>query len=72
MYLQPSDWRRDSVTNGEYLEFMRDGGYSKPELWLSDGWDTVRNNGWQAPLYWEQRDGEWLDVHPGRACSRCS
>lgn len=47
------------VTNGEYLEFMRDGGYSTPTLWLSDGWDCVNNNRWSAPLYWEQRDGDW-------------
>ena len=47
------------VTNGEYLEFMRDNGYGTAELWLSDGWDCVRNNQWSAPLYWEQRDGEW-------------
>ncbi len=47
------------TTNAEYLEFMRAGAYSKAELWLSDGWDTVRNNQWSAPLYWEQRDGEW-------------
>ncbi|MGA7463085.1 MAG: ergothioneine biosynthesis protein EgtB [Candidatus Korobacteraceae bacterium] len=47
------------VTNAEYLDFMRDGSYSNPLLWLSDGWDCVRNNQWSAPLYWEQRDGEW-------------
>jgi ergothioneine biosynthesis protein EgtB len=47
------------ITNGEYLEFMRDGGYATPTLWLSDGWDCVRNNQWSAPLYWEQREGEW-------------
>jgi ergothioneine biosynthesis protein EgtB len=47
------------VTNGEYLEFMRDGGYSTPTLWLSDGWDTARSNQWATPLYWEQRDGDW-------------
>jgi ergothioneine biosynthesis protein EgtB len=47
------------VTNGEYLDFMRDGSYSNPLLWLSDGWDCVRSNQWSAPLYWEQRDGEW-------------
>lgn len=49
------------VTNGEYLEFMRDGAYGNPMLWLSDAWDAVRGNGWQAPLYWEQHDGEWLN-----------
>jgi ergothioneine biosynthesis protein EgtB len=47
------------ITNGEYLAFMRDGGYARPELWLSMGWDTVRREGWQAPLYWEQQDGRW-------------
>jgi len=47
------------VTNGEYLAFMDDGGYERPELWLSMGWDTVQREGWQAPLYWEQRDGSW-------------
>jgi ergothioneine biosynthesis protein EgtB len=47
------------VTNGEYLEFMQDGGYRRPELWLSEGWRTVRERGWRAPLYWEEQDGEW-------------
>ena len=49
------------VTNAEYLEFMRDGGYRRPELWLSDGWDAVAANDWTAPLYWEEQDGEWLE-----------
>jgi ergothioneine biosynthesis protein EgtB len=47
------------VTNGEYMEFMADGGYESPLLWLSDGWATVLEQGWRAPLYWEERDGEW-------------
>ena len=47
------------VTNAEYIDFMRDGGYTTPGLWLSDGWDCALNNQWNAPLYWEQRDGEW-------------
>jgi len=47
------------ATNAEYIEFMRDGGYSKAELWLSDGWDCIHSNHWTAPLYWERRDGEW-------------
>ncbi len=58
VYLEAFRLASRLVTNGEYLEFMRDGGYSTPTLWLSDGWDCVRNN-WTAPLYWEQRDGEW-------------
>jgi ergothioneine biosynthesis protein EgtB len=48
------------VTNGEYLEFMADGGYAKPELWLSEGWNTVKAEQWGAPLYWwQQEDGHW-------------
>lgn len=47
------------VTNKEYLGFMEDGGYKRPELWLSLGWNTVKEKGWQAPLYWEQQDGVW-------------
>ncbi len=47
------------VTNGEYLSFMEDGGYRRPELWLSDGWSTVQREQWRAPLYWEQRGHNW-------------
>jgi ergothioneine biosynthesis protein EgtB len=47
------------VTNAEYLAFMRDGGYRRATLWLSDGWAQVQAQGWQAPLYWEERDGTW-------------
>jgi ergothioneine biosynthesis protein EgtB len=59
VYLQPFRIASRLVTNGEYVEFMREGGYTKPALWLSDGWDAVNTNSWKAPLYWEQRDGEW-------------
>jgi ergothioneine biosynthesis protein EgtB len=48
------------VTNGEWLEFMADGGYATAEHWLADGWATVNREAWQAPLYWENRDSEWL------------
>jgi len=47
------------VTNGEYMEFMNDGGYTNPLLWLSDGWDTVGSQKWNAPLYWEKVDDSW-------------
>jgi ergothioneine biosynthesis protein EgtB len=47
------------VNNGEYLAFIEDGAYRRPELWLSDGWATVGEGQWRAPLYWSQRDGGW-------------
>ncbi len=49
------------VTNAEYLDFIHDDGYQRPELWLSDGWDTVCREGWQAPLYWERTDEGWRE-----------
>jgi ergothioneine biosynthesis protein EgtB len=45
------------VTNADYLDFMRDGGYSRPDLWLSEGWDIVNTQQWKSPLYWEELDG---------------
>ncbi len=39
---------------------MRDGGYERPELWLSDGWAEVQERGWTEPFYWEERDGTWV------------
>lgn len=51
------------VTNGEWLEFMADGGYETPALWLSDGWATVKRQEWQAPGYWERSaDGQWQQM----------
>jgi ergothioneine biosynthesis protein EgtB len=50
------------VTCGEWLEFMADGGYRRPELWLSDGWGAVNTSGWLAPLYWLEEpagSGKW-------------
>ncbi|MBC7629899.1 ergothioneine biosynthesis protein EgtB [Aeromicrobium sp.] len=47
------------ITNGEWLNFMADGGYARPELWLSDGWARVKADGWRAPLYWIELDGVW-------------
>jgi ergothioneine biosynthesis protein EgtB len=48
-----------AVTAGEFLGFIADRGYQRPELWLSDGWNAVRAKGWAAPLYWELRDDTW-------------
>ncbi|MBH24598.1 MAG: hypothetical protein CMH57_09130 [Myxococcales bacterium] len=53
------------VTNGEYLEFMRDGGYATFALWLSEGWSAVQEQGWEAPLYWFERDGAWWSMTLG-------
>ena len=47
------------VTNGEYIEFIDSGGYTTADLWLSDGWRTVQEQGWDAPLYWERMNGQW-------------
>ena len=49
------------VTNGEYREFIEDAGYRRPDLWLSNGWATVRERRWDAPLYWERADGGWME-----------
>ncbi|HEY8670600.1 MAG TPA: ergothioneine biosynthesis protein EgtB, partial [Terriglobales bacterium] len=59
--LRPFELTSRLVTNAEYQQFMNDGGYRRPELWLSDGWDTVNAQGWNSPLYWEQRDGIWSE-----------
>ena len=59
VYLQPFQLASRCVTNREYLDFINDGGYTRAELWLSDGWDQVTANAWDAPLYWQQREGEW-------------
>jgi ergothioneine biosynthesis protein EgtB len=47
------------VTNGEYIAFIEDNGYRRPEFWLSLGWMTVNEQRWNAPLYWTKRDGTW-------------
>lgn len=47
------------VTQHEYLEFIQDGGYRRPELWLSQGWDMVCAQGWRAPLYWQGQKDDW-------------
>ena len=48
------------ATCGEYLAFMDDRGYQRPELWLSDGWLTVQTHHWNAPLYWEKSGSDWF------------
>jgi len=48
------------VTNGEWLEFMAAEGYRTAAHWLADGWAAINREGWEAPLYWEKQDGQWL------------
>ncbi|MCP4384593.1 MAG: ergothioneine biosynthesis protein EgtB [Hyphomicrobiales bacterium] len=50
------------VTNAEWIEFIAAGGYQSAMLWLSDGWATVNLEGWTAPFYWENRDGQWWSM----------
>jgi ergothioneine biosynthesis protein EgtB len=79
-WLEPYRIADRLVTNGEWLEFMRDGGYERHELWLSDGWGRVGAEGWRAPLYWVEHDGTWLEhtlhgtwpVNPGLPVSHVS
>ena len=58
--VQPFTIADHLVTNREWLEFMSDDGYRRHEFWLSDGWARVQAEGWSAPLYWLDEDGEWL------------
>ncbi|MGL5853369.1 MAG: ergothioneine biosynthesis protein EgtB [Phycicoccus sp.] len=79
-WLEPFRLADRLVTNGEWLEFIADGGYGRPELWLSDGLAQVRAGGWQAPLYWTSHDGAWFEhtlhgtwpVNPGLPVSHVS
>jgi len=79
-WLQPYRLADRLVTNGEWLEFMADGGYRRHDLWLSDGWAKVTGEGWQAPLYWTELDGVWFEhtlhgtfpVNPGLPVSHVS
>ena len=80
VYLEPYRLADRLVTNGEWLAFMADGGYRRPELWLSDGWAKVKAEGWDAPLYWLNLDGVWFEhtlngtwpVNPGLPVSHVS
>ena len=60
VYVQPHRLASHLVTNGEYLEFMQEGGYRDARYWLSEGWAAVQERGWGAPLYWENLDNRWF------------
>ena len=59
VWLEPFLLDHDLVTNGQWMAFMADGGYRRPEHWLADGWAMVKTEGWTAPLYWREDDGVW-------------
>jgi ergothioneine biosynthesis protein EgtB len=63
--LRPVRLAPSLVTNGEWLDFMADGGYTTPTLWLSDGWATVEAQRWDAPGYWRKVDGAWFAMTLG-------
>lgn len=60
VFLQDYALDRALVSNGEFLEFIRDGAYQNFRWWFSEGWETVNREQWRAPLYWELRDAEWM------------
>jgi ergothioneine biosynthesis protein EgtB len=59
VFLDAFQFASRPVTSGEFLAFIDDGGYSRPELWLSDGWNVAKAQDWKAPLYWEETDHAW-------------
>ncbi|MDZ7689567.1 MAG: ergothioneine biosynthesis protein EgtB [Balneolaceae bacterium] len=58
-FLEPFSVTDRLITNGEYMQFIEDGGYNRSELWLDDGWATINDQNWDSPLYWEHNEGDW-------------
>jgi ergothioneine biosynthesis protein EgtB len=59
VFIEPYRLAERAVTNREWIQFIADGGYRNPLLWLSEGWAALRDQGWTMPLYWEQRDNAY-------------
>ena len=59
VFVEPFEVASRLTTNGEYASFIEDGGYERPEFWLSDGWYWLNQHGWRAPLYWTRTDSSW-------------
>ena len=59
VWLEPFELASHPVTNQDWIGFIADGGYKRPELWLAAGWDVARAHSWEAPLYWHRADGGW-------------
>jgi len=62
VWLEPYALTNDLVSNADWIAFIADGGYARPELWLSDGWSTVKAEGWDAPLYWRPDGDGWTTM----------
>ena len=62
VWLEPYALAHDLVTNADWIGFIEDDGYARPDLWLSDGWATVQSEGWTAPLYWRRADDGWTTM----------
>ncbi|HEU0253744.1 MAG TPA: ergothioneine biosynthesis protein EgtB [Pyrinomonadaceae bacterium] len=60
VFLQDFALDKAPVSNGDFLDFIKDGGYQNFHWWFSEGWEAVNREHWQAPLYWELHDGEWM------------
>ena len=72
VFLQDFAIDKAPVSNAEFLDFMKDGGYENFRWWFSEGWEAVNREHWQAPLYWELHDGEWMirdfsGLHPAES-----
>ncbi|MGH7053229.1 MAG: ergothioneine biosynthesis protein EgtB [Stellaceae bacterium] len=70
VWLEPFRLASRPVTCGEYREFIEDGGYRRPEFWLSDGWAAAGQSGWEAPLYWRRKDGGGWAIFTLSGCRR--
>ena len=61
VFLEPFQLGSRPVTCGDFLRFVEDGGYSRPESWLSEGWNSVQEHGFTRPIYWFKRDERWFE-----------